>query len=54
LRGAGHETKRFVCGTQTAADLARTFLALDGDRNGVLDRYEYNSPAWRPFRDEPD
>jgi hypothetical protein len=34
--------------------LARRFGQADANGDGVLDRYEYNSPAWRPFRDEPD
>lgn len=34
--------------------LSRMFAQADADHDGVLNRYEYNSPAWRPFSHEPD
>jgi EF hand len=34
--------------------LARMFEQADANNDGVLNRYEYNSPSWRPFPREPD
>lgn len=34
--------------------LARRFARADANGDGLLVRYEYNAPAWRPFRGEPD
>ena len=76
----GLNPPRSPTGAAEAADVERTFLALDTDRsgelsrgeaaqspslargferadandNGLLDRFEFNSPAWRAFEDEPD
>lgn len=46
----------FISRAEAAAAplLARRFDAADADNDGVLNRYEFNSPGWRPFLNEPD
>lgn len=37
-----------------AVRLARNFQRADVNGDGMLNRYEFNSPGWRPFPGEPD